>query len=89
MLRANSSIWHIEKRTGIIDNFLILWYDTYNNRERVMFMVTAAVTKATECIYSIDDAMEVLFHKLDEAIDDMESGKVQTVEDAWKEIDSI
>lgn len=54
-----------------------------------MFMVTAAVTKATESTYSIDDAMEVLFHKLDEAIDDMENGKVQTIEDAWKEIDSI
>ncbi|MDD6571368.1 MAG: hypothetical protein PUF12_03160 [Thermoflexaceae bacterium] len=39
--------------------------------------------------YSIDDAMDLLFSKLDEAIDDMENGRVQTIEEAWKEIDAI
>ena len=33
--------------------------------------------------------MDVLFGKLDEAIDDMENGRVQTIEEAWEEIDSI
>lgn len=29
------------------------------------------------------------FHILDEGIDDMENGRVETIEEAWKEIDSI
>ncbi|MBD5515719.1 MAG: hypothetical protein HDR06_14045 [Lachnospiraceae bacterium] len=52
-------------------------------------MATAIAAKTVERSSSIDDAMEVLFGKLDEAIDDMESGRVQTIEEAWKEIDSI
>lgn len=52
-------------------------------------MATATATKTAETSYTIDDAMEVLFGKLDEAIDDMENGRVQTIEAAWKEIDSI
>lgn len=39
--------------------------------------------------YTINDAMNELFSKLDEAIDDMEAGRVQTIEEAWKEIDEI
>lgn len=39
--------------------------------------------------YTIDNAMNILFSKLDEAIDDMENGRVQSIEDAWKEIDEI
>ena len=34
-------------------------------------------------------AMDVLLSKLDEAIDDMENGRVQTVEEAWAEIDAV
>ena len=45
--------------------------------------------KTVENSYTIDNAMEVLFGKLDEAIDDMENGRVQTIEEAWEEIDSI
>ncbi len=52
-------------------------------------MTTATATKTADISYTIDDAMEVLFGKLDEAIDDMENGRVQTIEEAWKEIDSI
>ena len=52
-------------------------------------MATTIATKTTEKTYAIDDAMEVLFGKLDEAIDDMENGRVQTIEEAWEEIDSI
>lgn len=52
-------------------------------------MSTATAAKTTENASSIDEAMKVLFGKLDEAIDDMENGRVQTIEEAWKEIDSI
>ena len=52
-------------------------------------MAAATATKTAETSYTIDDAMEVLFGKLDEAIEDMENGRVQTIEEAWKEIDSI
>lgn len=37
----------------------------------------------------IDDVVKLLFEKLDEAIDDMENEKVQTIEEVWKEIDEI
>lgn len=53
------------------------------------YIVTAAATKTAETSCTIDDAMEVLFGKFDEAIDDMENGRGQTIEEAWKEIDSI
>lgn len=33
--------------------------------------------------------MSILFNKLDEAIDDMEQDRVQTIDEAWKEIDEI
>lgn len=49
----------------------------------------ATATKTAEKVYTIDNAMDVLFGKLDEAIDDMENGRVQTIEEAWEEIDSI
>ncbi len=52
-------------------------------------MATAIATKTAEASYTIDDAMEVLFEKLDAAIDDMENGRVQTIEEAWKKIDRI
>lgn len=50
-------------------------------------MEAARIT--AEKAYTIDDAMGVLFKKLDEAIDDMENGRVQTIEEAWKEIDGV
>ena len=37
----------------------------------------------------LKDAMRDLLGKLDEAIDDMEQGSVQTLEEAWAEIDAI
>ncbi|MCC8045257.1 MAG: hypothetical protein LIP12_07155 [Clostridiales bacterium] len=36
-----------------------------------------------------EEAINALQRKLDDAIDDMEQGRVQTIEDAWEEIDSI
>lgn len=38
---------------------------------------------------TVDDAMKILFSRLDEAIDDMEQGRTQTIEEAWEEIDKI
>ena len=37
----------------------------------------------------MDNAMDILLTKLDDAIHDMETGRVQTIEEAWKEIDEI
>ena len=45
--------------------------------------------KNSETLDSVDSAMNLLFSKLDEAIDDMENGRVLTIEEAWKEIDEI
>lgn len=52
-------------------------------------MALAQATKSRDTIYTINDAMDTLLVKLDEAIDDMENGRVQTVDEAWKEIDAI
>lgn len=46
-------------------------------------------TKSHEITYTLDDAVDVLLTKLDEAIDDMENDRVQTIDEAWKEIDTI
>lgn len=52
-------------------------------------MALAEATKTTEPTYTINDALDVLLGKLDEAIDDMENGRVQTIEEAWQEIDRV
>lgn len=52
-------------------------------------MALAEIVKTTETSYTINDAMDILLEKLDEAIDDMENGKVQTIDEAWKEIDKV
>ena len=54
--------------------------------ERVMVMALAQATKSQA---ANDHAMDVLLAKLDEAIDDMENGRVQTIEEAWEEIDAV
>ena len=58
-------------------------------QERVMVMTLTQATKSHEITYTINDAMDVLLAKLDEAIDDIENGRVQTIEEAWEEIDAI
>lgn len=52
-------------------------------------MALAQATKSRETTYTLDDAMDVLLSKLDDAIDDMENGRVQTIEEAWEEIDAL
>lgn len=50
-------------------------------------MTRAAAEKSLD--YQAKDVMKDLLGKLDEAIDDMEQGRVQTIEEAWAEIDAI
>lgn len=52
-------------------------------------MALAQATKTHETTYTINDAMDILLGKLDEAIDDMEQGRVQTIDEAWEEIDAV
>lgn len=47
------------------------------------------VVQTTKSAYTIDEAVNVLFSKLDEAIDDMENGKIISEEEMWAELDSI
>lgn len=51
-------------------------------------MALAQATKSRETTYTLDDAMDILLTKLDDAIDDMENGRVWRLEEAWKEIDA-
>lgn len=45
--------------------------------------------QVTKKAYPINDAMNVLLSKLDEAIDDMEVGRVISEEELWVEIDAV
>lgn len=51
-------------------------------------LATKKIETATDS-YTINDAMNVLLSKLDEAIDDLENGRVLSEEELWEEIDSI
>ena len=42
-----------------------------------------------EMLHTKDKAEVFLLRELDKAIDDMENGRVQEIEDAWKEIDAV
>lgn len=54
-----------------------------------MNMALAEAVKTVEPTYTINDSMDVLLGKLDEATDDMENGRVQTIDEAWDEIDRV
>lgn len=54
-----------------------------------VLMETVKIKKSNENRYSIDQAMNVIFSKLDDAIDDLENGRVLSEEKVWKELDSI
>lgn len=38
---------------------------------------------------TLEDAVAVIFSKLDDAIDDIENGRVITEEELWAEIDAV
>lgn len=86
-------VWVIKTNLKYIDISGGSWYDKIETKvlfqERVMVMALAQATKSHEPTYTINDAMDVLLSRLDEAIDDMESDRVQIVEEAWAEIDAI
>ncbi len=44
---------------------------------------------AVVAIRIIDNAMNILYAKLDEAIDDLENGRVISEEEMWAELDAI
>jgi soluble cytochrome b562 len=52
-------------------------------------MELVQIKKTNDTKYTLDDAMNILLSKLDDAIDDIEQGRVQSIDEAWKEIDSI
>ena len=52
-------------------------------------MQTVHAVNRQSNMQTVDNAMNILFSKLDEAIDEMEQGRTQTIEEAWEEIDRI
>ncbi|MFA9376117.1 MAG: hypothetical protein ACERKZ_05110 [Lachnotalea sp.] len=54
-----------------------------------MTLVATTVENDSKTSYNVNDAMNVLFGKLDEAIDDIENGRTLTSEEMWKEIDEM
>ena len=52
-------------------------------------MAAAEAVKSRNTSYLIEDAMDILLEKLDEAIDDLENSRVQSIDEAWNEIDQI
>ena len=59
--------------------------------ERMMNMapVVATIDNNSKISYDVKDAMNLLFSKLDEAIDDIENDRTISSEEMWKEIDEI
>lgn len=52
-------------------------------------MEAVQVLNKQENTYTIDDAVKVLFSKLDEGLDDFENGRVISEEEMWAELDAI
>lgn len=52
-------------------------------------MDTVKVVNKQENAYTINDAMQVIFSKLDVALDDFENGRVISEDEMWAELDAI
>ena len=52
-------------------------------------MALAEAVKTSEDSYTIENAMNALLSKLDEALDDVEQGRVLDETELWAEIDVI
>lgn len=52
-------------------------------------MATAKAVRQQDDTYTIENAMNILYTKLDEAIDDLENGRVISEEEMWADLDSI
>lgn len=57
--------------------------------ERMMNMEAKNLTNMQDSSYAINGAIGVLLSQLDEAIDDMENGRVLSEEELWSEIDTL
>ena len=57
--------------------------------ERMILMEIVKAIRQQEDTYSIENAMNILYSKLDEAIDDLENGRVISEEEMWAELDAI
>ena len=80
---------HLGEYLDYVKPVLLRKYIMIRILERGMSMALVEAVKTVEPTYTIDDSMNVLLGKLDEAIDDMENGRVQTIDEAWKEIDEV
>ncbi len=52
-------------------------------------MAFAEAVKTSENTYTIGNAMDALLSKLDEALDDVEHGRILDEAELWDEIDAI
>lgn len=52
-------------------------------------MALAEAVKTKENFYTVENAMDALLSKLDEALDDVEHGRMLEETDLWDEIDAI
>lgn len=52
-------------------------------------MALAEAIKTRENSYTVENAMDALLSKLDEALDDVEHGRVLDENNLWVEIDAI
>ena len=51
--------------------------------------VLAETNKSNTFTYDENTKMKLLLKTLDDALDDVEQGRVQTLEEAWVEIDAV
>ncbi len=52
-------------------------------------MALTEAVKTSENFYTVENAMDTLLSKLDEALDDVEHGRVLNEDELWAEIDAI
>lgn len=88
VLKKNNKIKDNKKKFYSLFWVTLCYTKTNIYRRWDTMLATKKIETATES-YSINDAMNVLLSKLDEAIDDLENGRVLTEEELWEEIDSI
>ena len=61
----------------------------YKKTEEVIRMEAVQTVRKSDERHTLEDAVNVLFSKLDSAIDDMENGRVISAEDMWKELERV
>ena len=91
--KSETILWYLYKE--------VFWYHSifcgeivenviyYKKTGEVILMEAVQMVKKSDEKYTLDDAVNVLFSKLDAAIDDMENGRVISAEDMWKELERV